>query len=152
MRIRLCGLIRAGLGVLAFAVLLPGRASGQGIVLPGVGPINAGFGGAGTAAPLDATGALHWNPATITALKDRVDIGVELLSSRNTVSSRVAAGAFGLGVPSRALAGSTRNDSGMAPLPAIAAITRPDGSPFTYGLSLLTVGGFFVNFPGSTTN
>ncbi len=134
----------------ALVVLTPVVSRGQGIVLPGVGPINAGFGGAGTAAPLDATGALYWNPAAISALEDRVDIGVELLSSRNTVSSRVAAGVFGMGSP--AASGSTRNDSGMAPLPAIGAITRPEGSPFTYGISLLTIGGFFVNFPASTTN
>ena len=43
-------------------------AQGQGLVLPGAGPIDRGFGGTAIAAPLDSVGALYWNPATISFL------------------------------------------------------------------------------------
>ena len=36
---------------------------------PGSGPVNFSMGGAATAMPLDVTGALWWNPVTITAFR-----------------------------------------------------------------------------------
>src|SRR5262245_13418209 len=57
-----------------------GIASGQGIAVTGVGPVNRSMGGAGTAAPLEAVGALHWNPGSISALPtSEVSFGAELL-------------------------------------------------------------------------
>ena len=49
------------------AVALPARAE-IGFILTGVGPVNRSMGGASTAAPIDATGALYWNPASISGL------------------------------------------------------------------------------------
>jgi long-chain fatty acid transport protein len=136
----------------ALAVLLPSLSPAQGAILPGVGAINAGFGGAGTAAPLDALGALYWNPGIIAAVPNRVDVSAEMLSNRNRVSSQVAADAFGPGFPSQNMAGTTNSDAGIAALPAVGVVYSPPDSPFTFGLGMLEVGGFFVNFPVSATN
>jgi long-chain fatty acid transport protein len=137
--------LRLALWPLAVAavVLLPSLCAAQGIILPGVGAINASFGGAGTAAPLDATGALYWNPAVLSAVPNRVDVSVELLNTRNRVSSEIDP----LG-----LAGTSRNDAGIAPLPAVGVVYTPPDSQLTYGLALIEVGGFFVNFPTSPDN
>ncbi|MDD4033102.1 MAG: hypothetical protein PHS48_07655, partial [Bacteroidales bacterium] len=43
--------------------------SAQGILLRGMGAVNESMGGAAVAAPLDATGAIYWNPASISAFK-----------------------------------------------------------------------------------
>ncbi|REJ86520.1 MAG: hypothetical protein DWQ29_10330 [Planctomycetota bacterium] len=120
---------------------------GQGFVLTGVGPVNRSMGGVATAAPVDATGAIQWNPAAISGLPaSRVDIGVDLVYNRNRVNSGVA-----LGTPGQ-ITGSTDSNSGVSPLPAIGLVYKPDASPWTYGLGLNTVGGFMVNFPASTSN
>ena len=78
--------------VLTFACLtlfsLPTAVHAQGFVLPGIGPTNRSVGGAGTAAALDATGALHWNPAVILDLPEsRVDLRPSF-STRDTMSDR----------------------------------------------------------------
>ena len=87
----------SGLLLALGAVLFYSSSSfGQGFVLPGVGPINRSMGGAATAAPLDAVGAIHWNPATISGLsQSRADIGVDLIYNRNTVHTGVGIGTPG---------------------------------------------------------
>jgi long-chain fatty acid transport protein len=133
----------------AVACLVLGTASSvlaQGFVLTGVGAINRSMGGAGTAAPLDSIGALQWNPASITAVGNRVDISVDMVSNRNTVSSTLFEG-----TPAE-LSGSTDGNTGFAPMPGIGVIYGEGDSPFTYGFSLSSIGGFFVNFPASLTN
>src|SRR5262245_8863956 len=75
-----------------------------GHVAPGVGVINHGMGGAGTAMPLDAAGALFWNPASITDLKSsEIDINADLILIHSELSSAVAPNAFGPGTPPRSL-------------------------------------------------
>src|SRR5262245_7113922 len=87
---------------------------GQGFVLPGLGPINRSMGGAATAAPLDAVGALNWNPATISGLsQSRVDIGVEAIYNRNTVQTSLFRGTPG------EITGESESDVGVWALPAI---------------------------------
>jgi long-chain fatty acid transport protein len=141
MRARL--LLTACCGVFAFA----GHAFGQGFVLPGVGPINRSMGGAATAAPLDATGAINWNPATLSGLpQSRVDIGVDVIFNRNTVNS-----AFLRDTPGE-LIGSTDSAAGVWALPAIGIAYKPQESPWAYGLGISAIGGFSVNYPGSATN
>lgn len=136
--------------VLAFTACLTlagSQAFGQGFVMPAVGPVNKSMGGAGTAAPLDATGALHWNPASISGLSSsRFDVGVELLMNRNHVNSTLTL------LPPPFDQGSTDSDVGVVALPAIGLVRRDPGSPWTAGLGLNTIGGFSVNFPASTTN
>jgi long-chain fatty acid transport protein len=134
-------------------LLAASPAAAQGLVVTGVGPINRSMGGASTAAPLDATGALYWNPATLSGLPHtEMDFGLELLYTTSVVSSAVAPNAFGPGLPGEPLAGSTRGDAGAFPLPSFGFAYRPDESPFTYGLGVYAVGGFGSNYPASLTN
>ncbi|MCY2992938.1 MAG: outer membrane protein transport protein, partial [Planctomycetota bacterium] len=115
----------------------------QGIVIPGVGPINRSMGGAAVAAPLDAAGAIQWNPATLSGLEtSEAVLGVELLYLSTYVSSTV------VGVGS----GENRSDSGVSPLPTVAISLHNEESPWTLGLGLFSIGGFGVNYPASLTN
>lgn len=53
--------------------------SQAGHIMQGVGAVNMSMGGAATAQPLDISGALHWNPATISTFNDNIvklDVGL----------------------------------------------------------------------------
>src|SRR3954454_1098849 len=99
------------LSLIASTILLglsvgPARAQ-YGLAIGGVGPINYSMGGAAAAAPIDSAGALYWNPATITALGNEMEVGPSFLLPRTTISSRVDRGAFGFGQPTSRVAGTT---------------------------------------------
>jgi long-chain fatty acid transport protein len=116
----------------------------QGIALSGVGPINRSMGGAATAAPIDAGGALMWNPASISGLKcNEVDIGLELLLPTEKVASTV---------PQFGLAGSTGGEPGVMPIPELAWVHHCEGSAMSIGLGIFGIGGFATNYPASLTN
>jgi len=136
MRIRLPA---AAIVILWAMLALSQHAYSQGIVVPGVGPINRSMGGAATAAPLDAAGAIHWNPATMSGLPNsEVVVGLEMLYLSTHVETDIG--------------GSTRSDSGVSALPTLALAWQPDDSPWTFGLGLFTIGGFGVNYPLDPTN
>ena len=146
---------------LLIVVACNGYAKAQyGAQLTGVGAINRSMGGTSTAAPLDTLGAFQWNPATITALSNSVDMGVELLMPHSKLSSSVAPGSLGPGTPPIGFSGSTNSNSGTFPLPVMGFVYKPELSlpfgleemPITLGLGILTVGGFGSNFPGSSSN
>jgi long-chain fatty acid transport protein len=135
--------------VLATLCLAP-ELKAQGIVIPGAGPVNRSMAGAGVAAPLDAAGAIHWNPASITGLESsEFVIGAELLYLSTHIGSTVEADAFGPGSPPVTLSGETRSDSGVSVLPTVAVAFRNEDSPWTFGLGLFSVGGFGMNLPAS---
>ncbi len=124
-----------------------------GPVISATGPINRSMGGASTAAPLSASGALMWNPATLSGLsRSELDVGAELLFPHASVSSQIPANTFGPGIPPIDLAGRTKSEDSVFALPTIALAYRPEDSPFTYGLGAFAVAGFGLNYPGSTTN
>ncbi|MFM9963071.1 MAG: OmpP1/FadL family transporter [Planctomycetaceae bacterium] len=136
------------LGIALFAAILQSatEARAQGIVLPGVGPVNRSMSGAATAAPLDAAGALQWNPGSISALKgNQILFGVEFIDSQTELSSSLPAALGGA-------SGSTDSNSGIKTLPTIALVWKPDDSPWTFGLGALGIGGFGVDYKASTTN
>jgi long-chain fatty acid transport protein len=140
-------------GAFLLVFLSSGTVFGQfGAMMTGVGPINRSMGGAATAAPLDTLGALYWNPATITALPNSTDFGLELLVPHSTLSSSVNAGALGAGVPPIRLAGTSHSSAAVFPMPEFGLVFRPQDSAVTYGLGVLSVGGFSTNFPGSVSN
>src|ERR687883_311114 len=86
----------AVLGLLGLGAA-PARAQ-FGLALSGVGPINRSMGGASTAAPIDANGALYWNPATIGGLgRSELDFGVQLLIPRTSITSRIGVGTLAPG-------------------------------------------------------
>jgi long-chain fatty acid transport protein len=140
----------------AVAVALFGPASAHaqfGIVLSGAGPNNRSMGGASTAAPLDASGAMYWNPAGITGLQgSEIDVGLEALYPRARLSSSLPANTFGPGFPPIALSGSDHSDSGAFLLPTVGVVYQPCESPFVFGVGIFAAGGFAVNYPGSATN
>src|SRR5262245_58865168 len=112
---------RMGLG-LWLALACHSAAFAQiGANLSGIGPINRSMGGTATAAPLDTLGAFQWNPATITALPNSTDIGLELLVPQSKLGSSVAAGSLGPGVPPVNLADSNDSITNVFPLPAVGA-------------------------------
>ena len=50
-----------------------------GHIMQGVGAVNMSMGGAATGNPLDISGAIHWNPAGLSAFDEnmlKVDIGL----------------------------------------------------------------------------
>jgi long-chain fatty acid transport protein len=111
------------------------------------------MGGASVAAPLDATGALYWNPATISGLdSSRLDFGAEIFYPRVTVSSQIPANALGPGLPSNLLSGSTNGDGGVFLLPTAGFVYKPEESAWTFGMGLFPLGGFGTNTPGSAAN
>jgi long-chain fatty acid transport protein len=119
-----------------------GQALGQGISVTGVGPVNRSMGGAGTAAPLDAIGALHWNPGSITQLEcSEVSFGIEGLLADISLSSTVG------GATS-----STSGEAGVALIPAVGWVQHVEGTPVTIGLGLYGIGGFRNNMPRDAGN
>src|SRR5947209_20035448 len=70
------------LGALSALALLavPSAARAQGLYLPGGGAAHMGMGGVSTASPVDAIGALYWNPAAIGRFgRSEVAVGAALL-------------------------------------------------------------------------
>jgi long-chain fatty acid transport protein len=140
---RLLGSTKLALSVLVLiSAVLPAHAQ-MGILLTGAGPVNRSMGGASVGAPLDASGALYWNPASMSALpSSSIDFGVEALVPQTRISSSI------VGLSS----GSDRGDDGAFAIPSMALVYKEDGSPITYGLGVFTIGGFGTNYPASTTN
>ncbi|PQO34041.1 hydrocarbon degradation protein [Blastopirellula marina] len=118
-------------------------AFGQGMSVTGVGPVNRAMGGAGTAAPLDAIGALHWNPASISYLeKSEVSFGMEGLLADVSLTSDVA----GLGV------NSTSGEAGVSIIPSVGWVDHLEGTNLTIGMGVYGVAGFRNNMPADPNN
>jgi len=120
----------------------PAVTEAQGIMLSSFGPVNAGMGGASTAAPIEALSALAWNPASMSGLPNsELSVGVGLLLSDPVLDSSIAGVA----------AGSTGSESGVLPLPNIGWVHKMSDRT-TFGLGFMSVGGLKANYPGSLTN
>ncbi|GAB5444215.1 MAG: outer membrane protein transport protein [Fuerstiella sp.] len=127
---------------LLFAATGP-AAFAQGILVSATGPVNRSMGGAGTAAPLEAQGALFWNPASISALEsDEVSLGFAGVLPVLRTSSSIT----GLG------AGTSAAEPGISPLINFGWVHHPENSDLTFGVGLFSAAGFRTNFPASTTN
>ncbi len=133
----------AGIALLALSAALAGvHCEGQGIALRAIGTVNESMGGAGTALPLSAIGAIHWNPASIADFKcHQADFGIGLIYPDTRVSSTV--GPF---------SGSSRSESGASPLPNMALVIRGADPRFTFGLAAIAVAGYKLNYDASLTN
>src|SRR5882757_5907441 len=116
--------VKAAMLLGSIASAFVGSARAQGIVAPGAGPVLRSFGGTAIAAPLDGIGALYWNPATLSFLERRVDIGAEAFWKDQTVESTIPPNLLGSGVPPTAVTGKTRSSDGMALAPATAIVIR----------------------------
>lgn len=143
----MCRPVRTAVIAAFTALLFPSVGSAQGVYLPGAGAVQGGMGGASSATPLDAIGALYWNPAAIGRLgHSEVSIGGNVLFPDITVSSSFPR------PDGRVVAGSTRSDSGVPLTSALGLVYQPDDSRLTYGMGLTTLGGGGVNFPGDPAN
>ena len=101
-----------------------------GHLMQGVGAVNMSMGGAATAQPLDISGAMQWNPATLSVFsgsKLKLDLG--MFKGTPTVYSSLPEGAmwgpdsFGPGIPgfpSPVTNGATESELGYSPMPALA--------------------------------
>ena len=118
-----------------------------GHIMQGVGSVNMSMGGAATAQPIDISGALQWNPATLSAFEGRIlkfDAGLffsspELSSSVTTPTGDV-------------LEGTTKDDRGTSIMPSLAYVCKKEDSKHTFGASVFGISGFGVTFPESTSN
>lgn len=124
-----------------------------GHIMQGVGAVNMSMGGAATAQPLDITGALQWNPATISTFDENIikfDIG--LFFSSPELSSTVPE-FDSTGQPTgNFFSGTTEDDRGVSPMPALAMVWGSENSKHTFGASLFGISGFGVTFPENMSN
>jgi long-chain fatty acid transport protein len=99
--------------------------------------------GVETGTPLDSAGALHWNPATISALKkSELAFGLGLLFPETRVSSTVSN-----------MTGSTKGEAGTIPNPSMSFIwRRSPKSAATFGLGVSAVGGAAALYAADQSN
>ena len=141
--------------ILKFCILLftTFAFSQAGHIMQGVGAVNMSMGGASTAQPLDISGALQWNPASISVFDEnsiKFDIG--LFFSSPELSSTVPE-FDNLGQPTGVFfSGSTEDDRAASPMPALAMVWGKEDSKHTFGASAFGISGFGVTFPESATN
>lgn len=125
----------------------------SGHILQGVGSVNMSMGGASTGQPLDISGSLHWNPASISTYDENIlnfDLG--LFFSSPTLYSTVPE-FDNLGQPTgNFFSGKTKDDRGVSPMPALAFVWSKENSKHTFGASAFGISGFGVTFPESMTN
>lgn len=130
-----------GLGLLPLFLLAQ-----TGHIMQGIGAQNMSMGGAATAQPLDINGALHWNPAGISAFNTKIfSANAGLFFSSPEVTSTVP-------TPGGPMTGVTKDDRGVSIMPALAMVWGKKNSNHTFGVSAFGISGFGVTFPESTTN
>ncbi len=122
--------------------LLASDVFAQGITLRGVGAVNDGMAGAGVAAPLDAAGAIHWNPASIAAFdNNQASFGMMMVLPELEVASSI--GPF---------SGSSSSESGIAPIPVMALVHKTCNPRVNLGIGIYGIAGFKVNYDASLSN
>jgi long-chain fatty acid transport protein len=124
-----------------------------GHIMQGVGSVNMSMGGAATAQPIDISGALQWNPASISVFDGtelRFDVG--LFFSSPELSSTVPEFDSNGQPTGNFFSGRTADDRGMSPLPALALVWGDAESPHTFGVSAFGISGFGVTFPENASN
>lgn len=123
----------------------------SGHIMQGVGAVNMSMGGAATAQPLDISGAMQWNPAALSTFDSKIiKLDVGLFFSSPELSSSLPAGMLGPGAPG--VSGTTEDDRGLSPMPALAMVWGKEGSKHTFGASAFGISGFGVTFPEEANN
>lgn len=142
--------MKTNLTVLLVLISLWGYAQ-TGHIMQGVGAVNMSMGGAATAQPIDISGALQWNPATISSFGTKtISVNAGAFFSSPELSSSLPAGMLGLGAP--AVSGTTYDDRGTSIMPAIAMTWGNETSRHSFGVSAFGVSGFGVTFPEEQNN
>lgn len=136
--------------VLLFVSPVAVRAT-DGHFLHGAGPVNEAMGGADTGLCLDATGSIAWNPACPARFSGRrLEFHGTIFAPWRSLSSTVAANAFGPGMPGMTLSGTTVSHRDMSVMPGVAFVYHRLGSPTAYHAAMLAVSGFGVDFDRNT--
>jgi long-chain fatty acid transport protein len=131
---------------------IPWAFSQAGHIMQGVGSVNMSMGGAATGQPIDISGAIHWNPATITTFdQDAVRLDIGLFFSSPELSSTVPEFDSSGQPTGTFFSGVTEDDRGVSPLPAL-AFKLGSESRHHFAFSAFGISGFGVTFPESTTN
>lgn len=127
--------------------------SQAGHIMQGVGSVNMSMGGAATGQPTDISGALHWNPATISTFdSDILKLDIGLFFSSPELSSTVPV-FDSMGMPTgQFFSGVTEDDRGVSPLPNLAMVWGASDSKHTFGASAFGISGFGVTFPENAMN
>jgi len=125
--------------------------SQSGHIMQGVGAVNMSMGGASTAQPIDISGSIQWNPATLSAFDSKIiKLDVGLFFSSPELSSSLPADMLGPGAPS--VSGTTMDDRGISIMPALAMVWGREGSKSTFAASAFGISGFGVTFPEESNN
>ena len=138
---------------LCFLLFATAAFSQAGHIMQGVGAVNMSMGGAATGQPLDISGAIQWNPASLSTFDEKtIKFDLGLFFSSPELSSTVPE-FDSTGAPTgNFFSGTTEDDRGVSPLPALAMVWGKEGSRHTFGASAFGISGFGVTFPESTTN
>ena len=132
------------LSLILFSSAVFGQA---GHIMQGIGAVNMSMGGAATGQPIDISGALHWNPAAISTFNNSsIKLDVGMFFSSPELSSTVPTPTGQL------ISGTTEDDRGVSPMPALAYVYGKEDSKHTFGASVFGISGFGVTFPESKTN
>src|SRR5262245_9429308 len=124
-----------------------------GHVVHGVGAVNQSMAGAGTAMPLDATGALFWNPASITDLKSsELDVNADLGLLHSSLCSSLQPNALALGFPARTIGGCSKTDVRRAFAGSVGWVHNSKGNNWRYGLLAVSPGGFGFKYKNTGQN
>ncbi len=130
---------------LTAAVLALPAAAQTGHVLNGVGPVNQSMAGASTAAPVDASGVIQWNPAGLAALESsQIQFGMEILIPSVSLESSVSAPA--------SMSGSSESEMGASPIPTFGFAYQIPDSDWTFGFGAFGISGFGVEYKASAKN
>lgn len=131
--------------VLLFILFFSSAVWSQGVVFRGMGAVNESMAGASTACPIDAAGALYWNPATMSGLlNSEVSVNFGLVLPSMSISSQLPDFMGGYG------GGSMDGEAGAVPAPSIAIVKKLDDSRWSWGLNLGVIGGAKANYGGAS--
>ncbi len=123
--------------------------SQAGHLMQGIGSINTSMGGASTAQPIDISGALQWNPAAISTFNSKIlNLDVGLFFASPELSSTIPENMMFEDSPE--VTGTTQDDKGVSPMPALAMVWGNTTSKHTFGASVFGVSGFGVDFAEET--
>jgi len=120
-----------------------------GHLMGGVGSVNTAMGGAATGQAIDISGALQWNPASISTFDSKIiNLDVGLFFAAPELSSSMPENMMWMGSPE--VSGTTEDDKSASPMPALAMVWGKPDSKHTFGFSAFGVSGFGVDFAQET--
>jgi long-chain fatty acid transport protein len=123
----------------------------DGHFLQGAGPVNEAMGGADTGLCLDAMGSIAWNPACSASFAGRrFEFYGTIFTPWRSLGSTVDANAFGPGMPSATLSGTTVSRTDTSLMPGFSFIYHRAGSPNAWHAAMLGVSGFGVDYDQNT--